>query len=421
MTPNTRLPLTLLAGFTGSGKTTLLNHILNNRAGFRVAAIVNDPDSISLDEQLIREGRPAGAGLIALANGCLCCPRRDDMLPQLAQLARAGRFDYLLLEAGDTEDPLSVAADFIMDEDEPLGALHEVADLDTVVCLVDGASWLDDFRAGDDVHDRHPEADEHDHRSLADVLAAQVEAADVLIINPGQATAEKLDRLETLLARLNPHADIRRTEQATAPMQAVFNTGRFDFDRLTSIPGWLEDITDARHHAEDAHGIRSFVYRARRPFHPERLAGLLESDLFDPVLRSKGTVWLATRYEDAILWSHAGSSLEFELVGSWWADTPPEAFPEEPEERAQVERLLGGETGDRRQELVFIGLEMAEEALRAALDECLLTEEELAAGRQSFEHYEDPFPGWEEAGLTMFDGDFEAIDLHDHHDHDHEH
>lgn len=415
--PTERLPVTVLAGFLGAGKTTVLNHILNNRAGRRVAVIVNDMSEVNIDAQLVR-GEAAlsrvDEKLVELSNGCICCALRDDLLTEVAALAREGRFDYLLIEASGVAEPLPIAATFTFPDD--MGrALSDIARLDTTVTVVDGAQFLRDYQSHDELRDRNlSTGDAADaERSIVDLLTEQVEFADVIVINKTDlVAADDLARLETFLRRLNGDAHMVQTAFGRVPLDAVLNTDRFDFDRASSISLWVTGMTETHsaahgdhthhdhhhHHTEqgEEYGISSLVFRARRPFHPERLYALAESDAFDPVLRSKGTIWLASRAADAILWSQAGDVLTLDLIGTWWADTPRAEWPDDPDERAFINAAWNDTTGDRRQELVIIGLHMESAPIRAALEAALLTDDELAAGPDAWADYDDPFPDWAE-------------------------
>lgn len=417
-----KLPVTVLSGFLGAGKTTMLNHILHNRAGRRVAVIVNDVGEVNIDAQLVRGGGAALSRLddklVEMTNGCICCALRQDLLEEVARLAREGRFDYLLIEASGVAEPFPIAATFSLPDD--MGRLlSDIARLDTMVTVVDAANWLDDYRSHDELRDRDMADDDDDERSLVDLLVEQVEFADVLVINKTDlATEDEVGQLEAFLRRLNPDARFVRAEYGRVPLDAVLDTGLFNFDRATSIGGWIEHDEHAEHSDHDEHGphrnghdhahdhahphdhaaeygISSFVFRARRPFHAERLADFIQSDVFDSVLRSKGPVWIASRSEDAALWSHAGDTLQFELIGTWWADTPHDDWPDDAEELADIRATWQDPYGDRRQELVFIGLHMNHDAVRAALDACLLTDAELALGPDGWRAFEDPFPEWE--------------------------
>ncbi|MCD4685920.1 MAG: GTP-binding protein [Anaerolineae bacterium] len=408
-----QLPVTVLSGFLGAGKTTVLNYILNNRAGLRVAVIVNDMSEINIDAQLVQGGAALSRvdeRLVEMTNGCICCTLRDDLLHEVAKLAREGRFDYLLIEASGMSEPLPIATTFALPDESGGRALSSIARLDTTVTVADAAQWMTQYTAYQ--RDDATDADEDGDIPLATLLIEQVEFADVIIINKiDLATEAQVGQLEHVLRRLNGRARILKATRGQVPVEAMLNTGAFDFGYVSLIPTWTDAAQhDHAHdhdhdhggHAHDVqahigeYGVSSFVFRARRPFHPARLSDFVQSDLMDAVLRSKGTLWLATRPGDTILWSQAGDELTLDLVGTWWADTPRDDWPDDAEERATISAVWQDPHGDRRQELVFIGLHMDHAAITAQLNACLLTNAEITQGRAVWADYDDPFPAWDD-------------------------
>ncbi|MEM6798143.1 MAG: GTP-binding protein, partial [Planctomycetota bacterium] len=403
-------------GFLGAGKTTTLNHVLANRQGLRVAVIVNDMSEVNIDASLVRDGQ-AGLSrtkekLVEMSNGCICCTLREDLLQEVAELARDGRFDYVLVESTGISEPMPVAETFTFADDAGQ-SLSDVAQLDTMVTVVDAANFFRDFGSSDDLVDRRMGLSDEDERNVVDLLTDQVEFANVILLNKcDQIGEDDKATLVGILRNLNPKARLIETVHGRIDPTQIMGTGLFSLDEAGAQPGWLEVPRGQEQPETDEYGITSFVYYARRPFHAGRLWASLDlaGGILAGVIRSKGFLWIASRHDYAYAWSQAGVSVQLNPAGFWWSAAPNEEWPEDSPENAElladIRREFDGPYGDRRQEIVFIGIDMDRPVIESLLESCTLTDEEMEEGPAAWAMYDDPLPA-----IELDADDFEATEV----------
>ena len=395
-----RLPVTVLSGFLGAGKTTVLSHILNNREGKKVAVIVNDMSEINIDSAIIQNEVSLNRSeekLVEMSNGCICCTLREDLLEEVTKLAKANRFDYLVVESTGISEPLPVAETFTFADEDGI-SLSDVAKLDTMVTVVDAVNFLKDYDEAKYLNETGESLGEDDERSVSDLLVDQVEFADVILVSKTDIASKKdVERLEAILKTLNTDAQIIPISKGEVDIDQVLNTGSFNFERAQQAPGWLKEMRGEHVPETEEYGISSFNYLARRPFHPEKFHQFLHNtEQYGKLIRSKGYFWLASRPEFAGNWSQAGGIARYGFAGMFWKAVPKENWPEDEEYLASIQEQWEEPFGDMRQELVFIGQGLDKQKMTEAIDKCLLSDEELMQGKEYWATFNDPFPAWGE-------------------------
>jgi G3E family GTPase len=429
------IPVTILSGSLGAGKTTTVNRLLQGAGDRRVAVLVNDMGEVNVDADLLDGSDLATAegGVAELSNGCICCELQDDFETEVSRLARTRDFDVLVVEPSGISEPAPIAQHF-----ETGSRAAARYDVDAVVAVVDARQFHDAFcevpeaprddRAGSASDPRAAgagevgttETEDGEVRPLSDLLVQQAEFADVIVLNKCDLLVDDaLDEVEDLLASLQPDAELRRAVHGDVDPDEVLETGLFDPGAASEKAGWKRALDaheegdgdhghdhghddhqhdgdgHAHRHPDEQYGVTSFVYRRVEPLHPGRFHAFL-ADFPEGVVRAKGRCWVAGREDTSLLLGQAGPSVRVERVGPWIVSRPE--IEQDIHRSNHPDLAWDDEWGDRRTELVFIGTAFDEDAIRAALDDCLLTEAEWDDDWSSFEN---PFPVDGDDALTF--------------------
>lgn len=394
-----KLPVTVLSGFLGAGKTSLLNHLLHNKAGLKVAVIVNDMSEVNIDAGLVAREQTLSRTeekLVEMSNGCICCTLREDLMVEVEKLARENRFDYLLIESTGISEPIPVAQTFTFKDEENNIDLSQFAYIDAMVTVVDAFNFFNDFGSAEKLADRALTDDAADTRTIVNLLTDQIEFADILVLNKvDMVDAETLGILRAALKKLNPGARILEARFGQVDPAQLLQTGLFDFEKAESAAGWIQELQNDHVPETLEYGIGSFVFRDQRPFHPERFWRYISQQFHGNIIRSKGLFWLASRPHQALNWGQAGGSLRADSAGVWWCSMPYGErikYPSFVENQAYIESKWDAVFGDRLNELVFIGQDLEEDLIRAELEACLCTEAEISQWQKGIFPQQDSWP-----------------------------
>jgi len=395
-----KLPTVVLSGFLGSGKTTLLNRILNNRDNLKIAVIVNDMSEVNIDADLINKKQnhlsSTEEKMVELTNGCICCTLREDLLSEVRKLAEENAYDYLVIESTGISEPLPVAATFEF-RDEDGESLADLAYIDNMITVVDAVNFLSNYNSTDYLRETGESLGDEDERAIIDLMVEQIEFASTILLNKvDECSTEELKKIKSIIKGLNADAEIIETNYSNTPLNKVINTNSFDLEKAENHPLWSKELNDFKEHIPETeeYGITSFVYRSRLPFDPNKFMVFLNEDDWPGVIRTKGFFWLSTRPDFIGEVSQAGNLIRHEGVGMWWSAVDKKEWPDSKEFHDMIAQKWDKISGDKRQEIVFIGLKdtIDIDFIQSKLDNCLVSD--YWKNPQHYLAQSDPFPNW---------------------------
>ena len=387
-----KIPITLLCGYLGAGKTTLLNRVLTNQKGYKVAVIVNDIGEVNVDERLISKEAKIedSSSLVPLTNGCICCTLKTDMVNQIENLMKSGKFDYILIEASGVCEPMPIA--------QAIETI-EIGKLDNVVGVVDASRLVEEFDEGKAL--LKEDIDEEDIESL---LIQQIEFCSTLIVNKRDlVTDEQMKMVRAVINKIQPSVKVFETTKCEVPVEEIIGTDRFDFETVYASAGWVKALEEhdaeedddhdddhdehehhheheehEHHHHEHKHegeseaeyGIGSFVYYRRRPFNREKL-DRYASNWPRNIIRSKGVVWFSDEDDMAYVLETSGRQIQAGYSGNWLASCPPAEQKRVLAEEPEMKKDWDEKVGDRMIKMVIIGRHLDKEQICKDLDACL--------------------------------------------------
>lgn len=409
---NKIVPITVLTGYLGAGKTTLINHVLNNQEGFKVAVIVNDIGEVNIDAELIQKGgvvKEEDANLVPLSNGCICCTLKVDLMQQIVDIIKTGKFDYILIEASGVCEPMPIAQTItVLSEQTEQYGLPKICRLDNVVTVVDSARLVYEFGAGENLVQENI-----DDEDIENLLIQQIEFCNTIILNKVDAVSkEELNKVKAVIKALQPVAKIIETNYAKVDVKEIIDTNNFDFEKAASSPAWVKELErddneededknehhehhhdehdeECEHHHEhneecghhhhhhhgegevEEYGIGTFVYTRRKPFNRDRFEEYVNMKWRRNIIRCKGIIWFSDEQDMSYVFEQAGNQFQMGEAGLWIASAPENEKNQMLKDNPELLKNWDSEVGDRIIKLVFIGQNLEKEEIKKELDTIL--------------------------------------------------
>lgn len=388
---NKIVPITVLTGYLGAGKTTLINHVLTNQEGYKVAVIVNDIGEVNIDAELIQKGgvvNEKDSNLVPLSNGCICCTLKVDLMQQIVDITKTGKFDYILIEASGICEPLPIAQTItVLSEQTEQYGLPKICRLDNVVTVVDAARLAYEFGSGEDLL-----KDNLDEEDIENLLIQQIEFCNTIILNKVDSVSkEELNRVKAVIRALQPEAKIIETNYAKVNVGEIIDTNNFDFEKAATSAAWVKELEseeneheeedddehDEHHHHHndegeaEEYGIGTFVYVRRKPFNRNKFEEFVNFKWQKNIIRCKGILWFSDEPEMSYVFEQAGNQMQVGEAGLWIASAPENEKQQLFKENPELLKNWDNEVGDRIIKLVFIGKDLQKDEIKKQLDELL--------------------------------------------------
>ena len=386
--------ITVLTGYLGAGKTTLINHVLTNQEGYKVAVIVNDIGEVNIDAELIQKGgivKEEDNNLVPLSNGCICCTLKTDLMQQIVDIIKTGKFDYILIEASGVCEPLPIAQTItVLSEQTMQYGLPKICRLDNIVTVVDAARLVYEFGSGEKLLNENLEEED-----IENLLIEQIEFCNTIIINKvDEVSKEELNKVKAVIKALQPVAKIIETNYAKVDVKEIIDTNNFDFEKASSSPAWVKELErddnenedDEDNHKEHEHshhhhhhdegeteeyGIGTFVYARRKPFNRNKFEQYVNFKWRRNIIRCKGIIWFSDEDDMSYVFEQAGNQMKLGEAGLWVASAPEDEKKKIIEESPEILKNWDEKVGDRIIKLVFIGQDLEKDLIKKELDEIL--------------------------------------------------
>lgn len=385
------IPVLLLTGYLGGGKTTLLNRILSNERGIRFAVMVNDIGEVNIDASLIQKEGIVGqkdddSDLVALQNGCICCTLRMDLVEQLSELTRSGRFDYIVIEASGICEPAPIAQTIC--SIPALEAKYSdgcIPRLDCIATVVDALRLKDEFDCGGRLA-----CEGIGEEDIENLIIEQVEFCNVIILNKiSEVGKEEAGRIRAILRAIQPKARMLECDYADIDLREIMDTRLFDFGKVATSAAWVQELEghpeeehchgdechDGHHHHHhhgegeaEEYGIQTFVYYRRSPLDLNKFDHFVAKNWPPEIIRTKGVVYFKHDRDMSYLFEQAGTQKKLTRAGLWFATAPKEELDEMMKNEPGLARDWDPEYGDRMIKLVIIGQNLDRKAIEEKLE-----------------------------------------------------